>query len=215
MGAEETIATRRSALSQERSRRTRRRLVRAALGLWAERGFARGIEDTTALEIAEAAGVSKGTFYLHFARKEDILHEMASAAATAFEDSAETAVARLLPMRQILDAAHNTLAKRVEGTGRAAVARSLAEEKRRSILTDCDNPSRFGQTYERILKYGQDCGELSSSCNRRELADMLEALTMDAMERWARNSVPRLRPILSRRTAFILDACSASGDQLS
>jgi AcrR family transcriptional regulator len=176
--------------------------VRATVGLWAERGFERGIEDTTALEIAEAAGVSKGTFYLHFARKDNILHEMASAAATAFEESAETGMARLLPMRQILDAVHNTLAKRVEGTGRAAVARSLAEERRRSIFTDCDNPSRSGQTYERILKYGQDCGELSRSCNRRELADMLEALTMDAMERWARNNVPQLRPILARRTAL-------------
>src|SRR5205807_10188546 len=64
---------RRSALLQERSRNTRRQLVRTALALWDERGFEKGVEDTTVEEIARAAGVTKGTFYFHFAHKEDIL----------------------------------------------------------------------------------------------------------------------------------------------
>jgi len=59
---------RRSALLQERSRHTRRELVRAALALWNERGFERGVEETTVEEIARAAGVTKGTFYFHFAQ---------------------------------------------------------------------------------------------------------------------------------------------------
>src|SRR6185369_9527256 len=54
---------RRAALLQERSRHTRRELVRAALALWNERGFERGVEETTVEEIARAAGVTKGTFY--------------------------------------------------------------------------------------------------------------------------------------------------------
>nr|MDT0665246.1 helix-turn-helix domain-containing protein [Micromonospora sp. DSM 115978] len=69
-------APRRSALLQTRSRDTRRRLIRAALELWNERGFENAFEETTAEEIARAAGVSKGTFYFHFAHKEDILLEM-------------------------------------------------------------------------------------------------------------------------------------------
>ena len=67
---------RRSGLLQERSRQTRQRLVRAALELWTVRGFETGIEDTTVEEISQAAGVTKGTFYFHFARKEEILLEM-------------------------------------------------------------------------------------------------------------------------------------------
>src|SRR3984957_21163735 len=67
---------RRSGLLQERSRQTRQRLVRAALDLWTARGFETGIEDTTVEEIVHAAGVTKGTFYFHFARKEEILLDM-------------------------------------------------------------------------------------------------------------------------------------------
>src|SRR6516225_12505386 len=67
---------RRSGLVQERSRRTRQQLVNAAVQLWTERGFERGIEETTVEEIVQAAGVTKGTFYFHFAHKEEILLEL-------------------------------------------------------------------------------------------------------------------------------------------
>jgi AcrR family transcriptional regulator len=69
-------ARRRAGLTQERSRDTRRRLVRTAMRLWTERGFETGIEDTTVDEIVQAAGVTKGTFYFHFAHKEEILLEL-------------------------------------------------------------------------------------------------------------------------------------------
>ena len=67
---------RRSGLVQERSRRTRQDLVDAALRLWTERGFEHGVADTTVEEIVREAGVTKGTFYFHFAHKEDILLEL-------------------------------------------------------------------------------------------------------------------------------------------
>ena len=74
-GASKSRSTspRRSALQQRRSQDTRRKLIRSALELWNERGFDDAFEATTAEEIARLAGVSKGTFYFHFAHKEDIL----------------------------------------------------------------------------------------------------------------------------------------------
>src|ERR1700710_1277713 len=83
---------RRSALLQERSRRTRRALVKAALRLWSARGYERGIEETTVEEIAAAAGVTKGTFYFHFARKEDILRELGWGASAAVLADARSAM---------------------------------------------------------------------------------------------------------------------------
>src|SRR5882757_5349860 len=80
---------RRSTLVQERSRRTRQELVNAAVKLWAERGFESGVESTTVEEIARAAGVTKGTFYFHFAHKEDVLLEMSLTTSDAV-----TAIAR-------------------------------------------------------------------------------------------------------------------------
>ncbi|HNC47134.1 MAG TPA: TetR/AcrR family transcriptional regulator, partial [Acidobacteriota bacterium] len=47
---------------QERSRRTREKIIEAALKLFDERGF----EKTTSNDIALAAGVSIGSFYVYF-----------------------------------------------------------------------------------------------------------------------------------------------------
>ncbi len=54
---------------QERSRRTREKLILAAAQLFEERGF----EKTTSNDIAAAAGVSIGSFYAYFSDKRQIL----------------------------------------------------------------------------------------------------------------------------------------------
>ncbi|CAN5452763.1 TetR/AcrR family transcriptional regulator [soil metagenome] len=53
---------------------TRRALVAAALELFA----AKGVEATSVDEITAAADVAKGTFYVHFQRKQDVLLEWAA-----------------------------------------------------------------------------------------------------------------------------------------
>lgn len=57
-----------------RGERTRRKIREAANHLFLADGF----HATTVDSIVEAAGVSKGTFYLHFERKEDLLLEYGS-----------------------------------------------------------------------------------------------------------------------------------------
>ncbi|OZM81708.1 TetR family transcriptional regulator [Pseudonocardia sp. MH-G8] len=49
----------------------RGRMIRAAVELYAERGF----EQTTAGDIAEAAGVTERTFFRHFADKREVLFD--------------------------------------------------------------------------------------------------------------------------------------------
>jgi AcrR family transcriptional regulator len=65
------ISSRGSAASPLRSERTRAAIREAANRLFLERG----IDQTTVDAICEAAGLSKGTFYLYFKRKEDLLLE--------------------------------------------------------------------------------------------------------------------------------------------
>ncbi|OYT71423.1 MAG: hypothetical protein CFK52_07970 [Chloracidobacterium sp. CP2_5A] len=54
---------------QERSRRTREKLIQAAAQLFEERGF----EKTTSNDIAATAGVSIGSFYTYFSDKRQLL----------------------------------------------------------------------------------------------------------------------------------------------
>ena len=63
----------------------RGRLQEAALTLYGERGF----DDTTVAEIAERAGLTKRTFFRHFADKREVLFS----GATALQELFVTAVA--------------------------------------------------------------------------------------------------------------------------
>ena len=120
---------RRSGLVQERSRRTRRMLVDAALALWTERGFDDGIDETTVEEIAQAAGVTKGTFYFHFAHKEDILLEIGWGTAEAMLKDTTKYVADERPVEDAFDKLLTALARRISagprGCGRAHDRRVL------------------------------------------------------------------------------------------
>jgi AcrR family transcriptional regulator len=80
---------------------TRRRLVAAATELFAREGLRR----TTSTQIAHAAGVAAGTFYLHFADKEALFREIAFHA--------------LATLRARMDAAHRAAAPDAERQLRA------------------------------------------------------------------------------------------------
>jgi TetR/AcrR family fatty acid metabolism transcriptional regulator len=55
----------------KKGQQTRQKIFQAALGLIKERGY----EQTTLVDICKAAGIASGTFYHHFASKQDILVE--------------------------------------------------------------------------------------------------------------------------------------------
>jgi AcrR family transcriptional regulator len=194
----------RSALAQERSRDTRRRLVRAAMLLWDERGYDTGIETTT------VAGVTKATFYLHFARKEDILHEMALETAVSFDEDAEALLRKQLPTTQVLDRLHSSLATRIQSIDRAAVVRSMAETRRQALLIHLPATHSFNVTYARVLRYAQTRGDLPASMNIDDVSRVLQAVVMDTMEEWATGDLRTLRAPLIRRTALVLAGVAAS-----
>ena len=135
---------RRSGLVQERSRRTRRALVDAALALWTERGFDAGIDETTVEEIAQAAGVTKGTFYFHFAHKEDILLEIGWGTSEAMFKETTKYVADERPVEDAFDKLLTALARRISAGPRAAVGRTIAEFYRRPARGVDPDGTHFG-----------------------------------------------------------------------
>src|SRR5690349_15550464 len=180
----------RAALVNSRSRETRRALVRAALRLWDEGDFGAAYEASTAGDIARAAGVSKGTFYFHFAGKEDILLEMTSATAQAMIDQIEAGMRRGVPLRPLAGQVMDSMARRVARAPRAAALRagSLGFSARAGAVT-LTGP-RLGAAFESLVRYGKGRGELGATIDEDEAAAMLSAVTAEAIIRWGAGDRP-------------------------
>jgi AcrR family transcriptional regulator len=184
--ADARVPRRRSGLQQERSRRTRQQLVRAALELWTERGFQTGIEDTTVEEIVKVAGVTKGTFYFHFARKEEILLEMGWETATVVNDEALRCVKAERTLEESLSRVITVLTSRIRAAPPAAVARSISEFRHRSAGEfSPEDRVGFGVAFEMIFARAQELGELPPDIAPSEMAKIMQALVMDTILDWA------------------------------
>ena len=192
---------RRSSLVQERSRRTRRELVNAAVKLWTERGFENGVETTTVEEIARAAGVTKGTFYFHFAHKEDVLLEMSITTSDAVVQVADAAVAAGDTIDEIVQQAFAEMARRTERMPRAAIARTLGEFYKHPTRIGEHNITR--QVFPGLLQAAQERGELPPDADPLDVADMLNALMITAVEGWVHGAYPKLAPELAYRVRVL------------
>ncbi|MCM3886202.1 TetR/AcrR family transcriptional regulator [Frankia sp. R82] len=195
----------RSQLAQERSRDTRRAILRAALELWAQRGYEDGFERTTAEEIATRAGVSKATFYLHFARKEDILlHTGWITAGVVYEDAlAEVAAGRELDAA--VDRMMNRLGRRVQRVPRAALRRILDAQMSMPRGSAIEGES-FGleQAFLALLQPALEAGQLPERVSVTALATMLKAITIDAIWQWSADGSDQLPVVLRQRAALVL-----------
>jgi AcrR family transcriptional regulator len=195
---------RRSGLHQERSRQTRQRLVRAALELWTERGFESGVEDTTVEEIVGAAGVTKGTFYFHFARKEEILLEMGWETAEIVNDEARRCLQAERGLEDSLFRVIDALTGRIRAAPPAAVARSIAEFRHASASKGpAVGRVGFGQGFELLFARAQQVGEPPLGIEPSEIARILQAMVMDSILDWAA-TYSDLRAALRLRASILV-----------
>src|SRR3954447_25209027 len=193
---------RRSSLVQERSRRTRQELVNAAVKLWTERGFEHGVENTTVEEIARAAGVTKGTFYFHFAHKEDVLLEMSLTTSDAVTATARRAAERGASIDDIVLQAFTEMARRTERLPRAAIARTIREFYK--YPTRARELSMTRQVWPELLGEAQERGELPADIDAADLSDMMNALMITAVEGWVHGAHDALAPELTYRMRVLL-----------
>jgi AcrR family transcriptional regulator len=206
-------APRRSGLTQARSRETRRKLIRTALQLWNDRGFETAFEETTAEEIARAAGVSKGTFYFHFAHKEDILLEMPWVTAELMLDEAQLAMQWGEETLDLIEQLMASLARRVSQAPRAAVLRVTGHWSRLSHSgATLEKTQGFGMAFEAVARYAIDRGDLPAEVDVQEVAALLQAATMDTLVGWAATTQTpsALRRRLCRRADVVLRGAAVS-----
>src|SRR5277367_5990255 len=123
MATSATTTPRRSGFVETRSRDARRKLIEASLEMRNEGSFEEASEATTVAAIARAAGLSKGTFYFHFANKQENLLEMAWATARKMVEEAGAGIRRGMPLFELVDQLMRSMARRVPGTPKALAFR--------------------------------------------------------------------------------------------
>jgi AcrR family transcriptional regulator len=202
--ADRPAPRRRSGLQQERSRQTRQRLVRTALELWTERGFETGVEETTVEEIVKAAGVTKGTFYFHFAHKLEILLEMGWETANVVHEEALRCVKAGRTLEESLMRLIAVLTARTRAAPPAAVARAVCEFRRQPWPEPIvEDRMSLALAFEAVFAHAQEVGDLSDAIVASEMARILQAVVMDAIVEWATSSSDLLET-LRRRTLILI-----------
>jgi AcrR family transcriptional regulator len=178
------------------------RLVRAALDLFAERGY----ENTTVAEIAERAGLTKTTFFRHFPDKREVLSAGQNTHARLLADGIAGAPARAAPLEAVaaaLDAltATFTQGQREFGPRLLAVVASNSELRERAVF------KRAGLA-----------AAMTDALRKRDVAEPAAGLAAElgvrafheAFPRWVEPANQRTFPELAREALDELRAAAAA-----
>jgi AcrR family transcriptional regulator len=152
---------------ERRSAELRERLFRAALALFARKGYA----ETTVEDITEAADVGKGTFFNYFRSKEHILMAFGEMQLGKLEAIVRDTRQSDLPMREVL----RTLVFRMteEPIRNPALVRALLQANLSSVPVR-DEMRRIHDRNRallgKLIRHGQERGEIRSDLPPEEIA---------------------------------------------
>lgn len=165
---------------QEAAKQTRERIVRAAEKLHGERGLANASVD----EIVAEAGVSKGSFYVYFKRKEDVAQAVAF---RRFDELKREAELRSGTALERLSYFLRASARYIEEKGLG-----ICKEWMKSAVCPMDGESqgmekfRFDRDYiARTLGEARESGELSGDVPLEALADGILAEYYGCVALWS------------------------------
>jgi AcrR family transcriptional regulator len=134
----------RSSRRDDQRRETKRRLVAAAIALIGEVGWKR----TTVEQIAERAGVAKGTFFVHFKTKEAIVVTLVQLQIGAASAAREAVVARGGSVIERLDVATMTLG--VQAAANVELSRAVLVASLESREVGSATDAVFGRLFARM-----------------------------------------------------------------
>ncbi|MGC2721865.1 MAG: TetR family transcriptional regulator [Candidatus Acidiferrales bacterium] len=193
--------SRRKAGRRERHRtEIRERLYRAALDLFAERGFLR----TTVEDITEAADVGKGTFFNYFPTKEHILAEFGGAYLAAVQKGLDAARETKGPIIEVLhDLATNSIRQINENEAliRAIYAAHASCESVRGQLQQRVQSCR--KLLAEIIQLGQQRGEVRRDIPAADLSRLMQGIMMGVTMGWSIYPSAALRKVLEETWALM------------
>lgn len=195
-----------STLKQERSRKTKAKLVGVALRLWGERGF----DETSVDELCDEAKVAKGTFYFYFRAKEDLLIEIGFGAAEGMIEEVHRAIDAGKTTRQVLDRAISGLASEAGKTSKPLLERTIEEIfhsfGKRWQQARTGRP-HFREILVHVIRRGQERKEVDDRYQAEEVAGIMGLVLLQGLLDWSRDETDSrvLVATLRRRTKLVLE----------
>jgi len=166
---------------ESQRRATRRALAEQALRLFTEHGY----EETTVEEIANAAGVSERTFFLHFSTKAAAVFPDHEERLAAFVEMLGTAAEQRDPLAHLI---HVVIARMRTSTPVRIARYALLE----TVPTLRDEDARTDRDYERAMaEYLVGCWGSSPEASLRAhaVANAIVAVVRASLTAWARDGV--------------------------
>jgi AcrR family transcriptional regulator len=169
---------------------TRERLYRAALKLFAERGFL----ETTVEDITESADVGKGTFFNYFPTKEHILAEFGGQRTAAVERALEKTKSTKGSVLDVI----GELAGDAAGQANlnAALLRAIfaAHASCAPVRAELCKRAQVGsRMLAEMFQIGQERGEIRANISANDLARIVQTTFMGLTMSWAINPESSLR----------------------
>ena len=167
---------------QRRSTETRERLFRAALKLFAEKGFA----ETTVEDITDAADVGKGTFFNYFPSKEHLLIAFSDMQLSKLQDTVEQMRERPEPMRSFFRSMTIRMTEepaKAPDLVRAILQANLSSSSVRSVMRERN--TRAEGLLTQLVQIGQERGEFRSDLPALELAQVFRQTIFGTLLMWS------------------------------
>jgi AcrR family transcriptional regulator len=167
---------------ERRGAELRERLFRAALTLFAKKGYA----ETTVEDITEAADVGKGTFFNYFRSKEHILMAFGELQLGKLEAIVRDAQQSDLPMREVL----HTLVLRMteEPIRNPAIVRALLLANLSSVPVRAEMRrihDRNRALLGKLIRHGQERGEIRADLPPEEIAQVWRQTIFGTLLFWS------------------------------
>jgi AcrR family transcriptional regulator len=167
---------------QRRSAETRERLFRAALDLFANKGFL----ETTVEDITEAADVGKGTFFNYFPSKDHILLAFGEMQIERLEAAVEMARQTKEPLTAFLQNLVTRMTQepmRNPAVIRAILQAYLSTTSVRAAMMDMQR--RVLGFHTQMFQLGQERGEIRSDLPASEVAQVFRQTIFGTLLMWS------------------------------
>jgi AcrR family transcriptional regulator len=167
---------------QRRSAETRERLFRAALELFAKKGF----NETTVEDITEAADVGKGTFFNYFPSKDHILLAFGEMQLAKLESAIEEARRTGEPMPSFLRSLGVRMTQEPARNPSIIRALLLAYISTTAVREGTiDLQKRVHALHTQIIQLGQERGEIRNDLPATEIAHVFRQTIFGTLLVWS------------------------------